>query len=258
MNDFQKELEALLNRHCQENASNTPDFILAEYLTACLHVWNGAVVRRAEWYGRMDRPGGPVFQGVSPSRKLPRPKPEEIVAWLQDCRDPVEWFKKSKGGPIEFREEAIRLVNNLAQLQDTLHANKPYCHPTLWGILSRNLDPDPRTSKEPEITFKEVPPTPEPIEISSPVRTPVKELLSYLENEVWPYADALKPGVASCFNEIRRIVQAYGRTSAWVWDLFTTKRWDSNITRTVVVESVVNLLNSEYENEGPGNTPQKP
>jgi len=50
--DFATELTALLNRHSQENASDTPDFILAQYLTACLLAWNSAVRRRESWYGR--------------------------------------------------------------------------------------------------------------------------------------------------------------------------------------------------------------
>ena len=54
---FATELEALINRYSQENASNTPDFILAEYLLACLAAWNRGVVRRAEWYGRDFKPG---------------------------------------------------------------------------------------------------------------------------------------------------------------------------------------------------------
>jgi hypothetical protein len=49
---FAKALEGLLNEHSQENASNTPDFILAEFLEACLAAWNRATLRREEWYGR--------------------------------------------------------------------------------------------------------------------------------------------------------------------------------------------------------------
>ena len=52
MPDFEKDLERLLNATSQENASNTPDFILAEYLLGCLAAFNGAVKRREEWYGR--------------------------------------------------------------------------------------------------------------------------------------------------------------------------------------------------------------
>ena len=56
---FQKELKTLLNRHSKENASNTPDFILARYLCACLAAWDEAVQRREAWYGRDARPSEP-------------------------------------------------------------------------------------------------------------------------------------------------------------------------------------------------------
>ncbi len=49
---FEKELEALINRHSIENGSNTPDFILAEYLMDCLRSWNHLVMKRERWYGR--------------------------------------------------------------------------------------------------------------------------------------------------------------------------------------------------------------
>jgi len=49
---FERELEALINRHSQENGSNTPDFILAAYLVSCLDAWNRSVQRRESWYGR--------------------------------------------------------------------------------------------------------------------------------------------------------------------------------------------------------------
>jgi hypothetical protein len=49
---FERELERLINRYSQEQASNTPDFILAEYLLACLAAWNAGVQAREKWYGR--------------------------------------------------------------------------------------------------------------------------------------------------------------------------------------------------------------
>lgn len=55
---FEAELELLLNRHSLENASNTPDFILAQYLVACLGAWNTGVQQRETWYGRDPRPTG--------------------------------------------------------------------------------------------------------------------------------------------------------------------------------------------------------
>lgn len=49
---FEQELRTLLNRYAMENASNTPDMILAEYLHACLEVFNAATRARERWYGR--------------------------------------------------------------------------------------------------------------------------------------------------------------------------------------------------------------
>ncbi len=50
--ELQKELERLLNYYSRENMSNTPDFILAEYMIDCLRAFENAVVRRETWYGR--------------------------------------------------------------------------------------------------------------------------------------------------------------------------------------------------------------
>ena len=49
---FQKDLIILINQHCKENDSDTPDFILAKYLNAVLENFNAAVKQREEWYGR--------------------------------------------------------------------------------------------------------------------------------------------------------------------------------------------------------------
>jgi len=49
---FEKELAELLNQHSMENASDSPDFLLAEYLVGCLRTFNIAVASRENWYGR--------------------------------------------------------------------------------------------------------------------------------------------------------------------------------------------------------------
>lgn len=48
---FHEELQALINRHSMENGSDTPDFLLANYLNDCLDVWNRHVKARDKWYG---------------------------------------------------------------------------------------------------------------------------------------------------------------------------------------------------------------
>lgn len=53
---FQEELEHLINRFSMENASNTPDFILAEYVSGCLALFATATQQRDYWYVRNPRP----------------------------------------------------------------------------------------------------------------------------------------------------------------------------------------------------------
>ena len=54
---LEREISNLLNRHSAENAANTPDFVLAEYLMACLRSFNAAVQARDQWYGIKPAPG---------------------------------------------------------------------------------------------------------------------------------------------------------------------------------------------------------
>lgn len=44
-------LEHVLNSASAENGSNTPDFILAEYLVACLEAFDHASNARTKWHG---------------------------------------------------------------------------------------------------------------------------------------------------------------------------------------------------------------
>jgi hypothetical protein len=54
---FREELTDLINRHSKENGSNTPDFILGQYLNACLVAFDNAVKGRDAWYGVRMVPG---------------------------------------------------------------------------------------------------------------------------------------------------------------------------------------------------------
>ena len=54
--NFENELTAMLNKYSMENVSNTPDFILAQYLCQCLAAFNTAVQQRETWHGRDARP----------------------------------------------------------------------------------------------------------------------------------------------------------------------------------------------------------
>jgi len=54
-NDLEHALASALNRFSAEGPSNTPDWILAQFLLGCLAAWNQGVQQRA-WYGRDPRP----------------------------------------------------------------------------------------------------------------------------------------------------------------------------------------------------------
>jgi len=53
MSDFKKELEILINKFSMENESNTPDFMLAQYLYDCLQAFNHVMKSRDKWYDYM-------------------------------------------------------------------------------------------------------------------------------------------------------------------------------------------------------------
>lgn len=48
---LQEEIMIVLNQHSAENKSDTPDFILAQFLIGCLRSFDKAVVLRDQWYG---------------------------------------------------------------------------------------------------------------------------------------------------------------------------------------------------------------
>lgn len=49
---LEEEIRHVLNCHNAEAGSNTPDFILAQYLVNCLQNFNAVVATREAWYGR--------------------------------------------------------------------------------------------------------------------------------------------------------------------------------------------------------------
>jgi hypothetical protein len=52
---FRREIEQAINRHSVENGCNTPDYILATYLSECLAAFDRAVNARDAWYGLAPR-----------------------------------------------------------------------------------------------------------------------------------------------------------------------------------------------------------
>lgn len=51
MSELTNALQGVINRASRENASGTPDFILAQYMEACLHAFEVATNQRDNWHG---------------------------------------------------------------------------------------------------------------------------------------------------------------------------------------------------------------
>ena len=66
------EFQTVINCNSIENASNTPDFILAEFLGDCLDAFKTASNKREKWYGVALEPGkdngAPSIQATNNAR----------------------------------------------------------------------------------------------------------------------------------------------------------------------------------------------
>lgn len=62
MKPLRTELQQLLNGYSAEKNSNTPDYLLAEFLERCLDAFDSAVRQRDQWYGVHLEPGNTYFE----------------------------------------------------------------------------------------------------------------------------------------------------------------------------------------------------
>ncbi len=65
--EFRRSIETAINYHSMENGSDTPDWVLAEYLTDCLAAYDKTVAAREKWYGRACGGGATANAPVGPS-----------------------------------------------------------------------------------------------------------------------------------------------------------------------------------------------
>jgi len=49
--EFRRDLSQLINRHSLENGSDTPDFMIADYLISCLDAFEFTLNARKKWHG---------------------------------------------------------------------------------------------------------------------------------------------------------------------------------------------------------------
>ena len=63
--EFLRAMAAVVNRFSRENASNTPDYILAEFMDATLAAFEKASRAREKWYGAELKIGGSTLTVLS-------------------------------------------------------------------------------------------------------------------------------------------------------------------------------------------------
>ena len=56
--NMQRTIEHAINRSCGENDSNTPDFILAQFLMDCFDAFTLCSQSREQWFGKAFKIGG--------------------------------------------------------------------------------------------------------------------------------------------------------------------------------------------------------
>lgn len=81
---FKKDLEALINKHSMENGSDTPDFMIADYLCKCLIAYNKTIEQRERWYGRDQKEVGCEHNSVSTNTATIGASVSETIALCDD------------------------------------------------------------------------------------------------------------------------------------------------------------------------------
>lgn len=111
---FKAELQALINRHSIENGSDTPDYILTDFLMGCLEAFEAGIARREGFYGREVRGGKPVTitpvdeAYVKQHYKLDYGPRDEFVEMLQTVKilELLEIRKQAQGVNDEYTLKA--------------------------------------------------------------------------------------------------------------------------------------------------------
>ena len=88
--EFRRELAGVINRFSMENGSNTPDFILAEFLYGCLQVFNRASNAREQWYGSHGDRAGFAYEAYCETVGWKSVNGEPLPRWAELVADPAK------------------------------------------------------------------------------------------------------------------------------------------------------------------------
>lgn len=115
LEQFRYQLTTLINTCSLENRSDTPDFILSSYLTACLDAFDNAVNRRTRWYAPVEEKPSSDETTSSPldstSKSLQRLEEAPLVE--TDSTDVREALVKLEESLLLLTELQVALFNKL-------------------------------------------------------------------------------------------------------------------------------------------------
>lgn len=127
---LEQDIRAAINRHSAENASNTPDHILARYLIGCLEAFNAATNKRSAWYGNPE----PAKVVLPPARIRLRGTARLVCAACDRAWEAAGRLVRTAGGDEKFEPAGTQLC--------------PRCESEEWAWASFTPlaeGPDPET-----------------------------------------------------------------------------------------------------------------
>lgn len=129
MSTFTETLTALINRHSVERESNTPDFILAEYLSDCLEAFEKVIAARSKWYDSTS-----LVDATSRLYFRRAPLPEILDAEAQ-----IE-IRKVRSEADKLKEELSSLKNDTQWIQWLPPTNSPAFEGDYYCLLQVRRD----------------------------------------------------------------------------------------------------------------------
>lgn len=161
MSTFRKELIALINKHSKENESNTPDFILADYLIGCMKAFEKTIKLRTDWYKSSETTKELVkkweatglLEGLHPSKRI-----DTVVFEPEQSSNLLNTISENEPELLNTISENDQKVLNTESTNDqkvlnidsTLPlADNPIHHKLLliYDYINRRLDPKNNTEK---------------------------------------------------------------------------------------------------------------
>jgi hypothetical protein len=131
MNDLRKKIESAINSTSAENGSDTPDFILAEYLTDGLAAYDKAVTAREKWYERQELPT--PFPSDNTTKSASSTSSATEAEDHETAEEKVAWLKillVTKSCDPVFTDYWLRLARRNLLLGLPLMTPEPELNPT--------------------------------------------------------------------------------------------------------------------------------